>query len=515
MNQFPWLTLMGLLPLVGAVVVWSLPPGLADRAKHIALGFSVVTLVVTIAAAFTFDTSSKAQFQLVEQHQWIPQFGVSYALGVDGIALALILMSTILTPICLLAAWRDLPGEEGTPREKNYFALMLVLETFMVGVFAATDVFLFYVFFEAMLIPVFYLIGQYGGPRRRTATIKFLLFSLAGGLIMLAAVIGLYVQGPGGSDGFLIEKLTGLNMSLSTGRLLFLGFFIAFAVKAPMFPVHTWLPDAAAEAKPATAVLLVGVLDKVGTYGMIRFCLQLFPEASTWATPVVIVLAVVSVLYGALLAIGQTDMMRLISYTSISHFGFIVLGIFAVTTTGMAGATLYMVNHGFTTAALFLFAAMLVSRRGSKRIDDYGGWQRVTPLLAGAFLVAGLSGLALPGLGAFVAEFMTLVGTFQRYQVAAVIATIGIILAALYILLMFKKMMTGPKPEATEGTPDLGVREKWVVVPLIALFLVLGFYPKPLMDVINPAVRTTLSHVGVTDPAPVVPVADPAQGGTK
>jgi len=514
MNQFPWLTLMGLVPLVGAIVVWALPVGLAARAKHVALGFSLVTLALTIAAAVTFSPRSSAQFQLVEQHQWIPQFGVSYALGVDGIALALILMSTVLTPICLLAAWRDLPGEEGTSREKNYFALMLVLETFMVGVFAATDVFLFYVFFEAMLIPVYFLIGQYGGQRRQAAAVKFLLFSLAGGLIMLAAVIGLYTQGPGGVDGFLVEKLTGLSMSVSTGRLLFLGFFIAFAVKAPMFPVHTWLPDAATEAKPATAVLLVGVLDKVGTYGMIRFCLQLFPEASKWATPVVIVLAVISVLYGALLAIGQTDMMRLISYTSISHFGFIVLGIFALTTTGGSGATLYMVNHGFTTAALFLFAGMLVSRRGSKRIEDYGGWQRVTPLLGGAFLVAGLSGLALPGLGAFVAEFLTLVGTFQRYQVAAVIATVGIILAALYILLMFKKMMTGPKPELAEATPDLGVREKWVVVPLIALFLVLGFYPKPVMDIINPAIRTTLGHVGVTDPAPVVPVADPVQTTT-
>ncbi len=515
MNQFPWLTLVGLVPLVGALVVWLLPAGLAHRAKRVAVGFSVVALLVSLGAALAYQTSSTQQFQLVEQHQWIPQFGVTYALGVDGIALVLIVMSTILTPICLLAAWRDLPADEGaTGREKNYFALMLVLETFMVGVFAATDVFLFYVFFEAMLIPVYFLIGHYGGPRRQYAAMKFLLFSLLGGLVMLAAVIGLYVQGPGGADGFLISKLTGLSMDVTTGRLLFVGFFFAFAVKAPMFPFHTWLPDAVTESRPATATLLVGVLDKVGTYGMIRFCLQLFPEASAWATPVVITLAVVSVVYGALLAIGQTDIMRLISYTSISHFGFIVLGIFAMTTTGGAGATFYMVNHGFTTAALFLFAGMLISRRGSKRIADFGGWQRVTPALAGVFLVAGLSGLGLPGLGAFNAEFLTLVGSFQRYQVASVIATTGIILAALYILLMYKRMMTGPIPEAAVGTPDLGVREKWVVVPLIALFIGLGVYPKPVLDVINPAISKTLSYVGVTDPAPVVPVAD-AQGGTK
>ncbi len=525
MTSVPWLTLVGLVPLVGAVVVWLLPAGLAARAKHVALGVSLLTLVLGIVATIAYaGADSSGQFQLTEQHQWIPQFGVSYALGVDGIALALILMSLVLTPICLLAAWRDLSGSgdgvDGAvtdPREKGYFALMLVLETFMVGVFAATDVFLFYVFFEAMLIPVYFLIGQYGGPRRQYAAVKFLVFSLVGGLIMLASVIGLYTQGPGGADGFLVTKLTGLALDPTTGRLLFLGFFFAFMVKAPMVPVHTWLPDAATEARPATAVLLVGVLDKVGTYGMIRFCLQLFPEASQWATPVVITLAVISVLYGALLAIGQTDIMRLIAYTSISHFGFIVLGIFAMTSTGFAGSTLYMVNHGFTTAALFLVAAMMVNRRGSKRIADFGGWQRVTPVLAGSFLVAGLSGLALPGLGAFVAEFLTLVGTFQRYPVAAVIATVGIILAALYILLTYKRMATGPAPESAAGTLDLGSREKWVVGPLIALFLVLGFYPKPALDLINPAVSTTLGHMGVSDPAPVVPVSAPAstQGGTK
>jgi NADH-quinone oxidoreductase subunit M len=275
--------------------------------------------------------------------------------------------------------------------------------------------------------------------------------------------------------------------------------------------VHTWLPDAATEARPATAVLLVGVLDKVGTYGLIRFCLQLFPEASKWATPVVLVLAVISILYGALLAIGQTDIMRLIAYTSVSHFGFIVLGIFALTTTGGAGSTLYMLNHGFSTAALFLIGAMLVARRGSKRIPDFGGWQRVTPGLAGVFLVAGLSGLALPGLSSFISEIMVLVGTFQRYPVPAIIATAGIILAALYILLMYKRMMTGPRPELAAPVRDITRREKLVVAPLIAAFLVLGFYPKPALDMLNPAVSKTLHYVGVTDPAPT----SAADGSTK
>ncbi|SDP72216.1 NADH dehydrogenase subunit M [Pedococcus dokdonensis] len=509
MNDFPWLTVIGVIPLVGAGVVAALPAGLTDRAKHVALGFSLVTLVLGIAAALQFESSSTQQFQLTEQHEWIPQFGVSYALGVDGIALVMILMALVLTPVCILAAWRDVP--EGGPREKYYFALMLVLVTFMVGVFAATDVFLFYVFFEAMLIPVYFLIGSYGGPRRQYAAVKFLLFSLAGGLVMLVGVIALYHYGPGGSDGFLVSKLTGLDLGAAPERLMFVAFFFAFAVKAPMWPVHTWLPDAATEARPATAVLLVGVLDKVGTYGMIRFCLQLFPEASKWATPVVLVLAVISILYGALLAIGQTDIMRLIAYTSVSHFGFIVLGIFALTTTGGSGSTLYMLNHGFSTAALFLIGAMLVARRGSKRIPDFGGWQRVTPGLAGVFLVAGLSGLALPGLSSFVSEIMVLVGTFQRYPAAAVVATAGIVLAALYILLMYKRMMTGPTPELATPVRDITRREKLVVAPLIAAFLVLGFYPKPALDLLNPAVSATLKHVGVTDPAP----SSAADGSTK
>ena len=355
MQSFPWLTVTGVVPLVGAVVVALLPRALAPRAKVVALAASLVTLVLTIALALRFETGAAEQFQLAERHEWIPQFGVSYALGVDGLALALILMSVVLTPVCLLAAWHDVP--EVGRREQNYMALVLVLETMMIGVFSATDVFLFYVFFEAMLIPVYFLIGSFGGPRRQYAAVKFLLYSLLGGLVMLVAVIALYVAGPGGPDGFLLSNLTGLDLGVGAERLMFLGFFFAFAVKAPMFPVHTWLPDAAAEAPPPVAVLLVGVLDKVGTFGMIRFCLPLFPGAAKWATPVVLVLAVVSIVYGALLAIGQTDVMRLIAYTSVSHFGFIVLGIFAMTSTGQSGSMLYMVNHGLATA-------MLLAREG-------------------------------------------------------------------------------------------------------------------------------------------------------
>ncbi len=508
MQNLPWLTVIGAVPLVGAAVVILLPRALAPRAKHVALATSLLTLLLTVLMALRFDRGGE-QFQFTELHQWIPQFGVSYSLGVDGIALVLVALAAALTPICILAAWHDVP--EVGRREQNFFALILVLETMMVGVFAATDVFLFYVFFEAMLIPVYFLIGSFGGAQRQYAAVKFLLYSLAGGLVMLVAVIALYFAGPGGDQGFLLSKLVGLDLGVGLERLLFLGFFFAFAVKAPMFPVHTWLPDAAAEAPPPVAVLLVGVLDKVGTFGMIRFCLPLFPDASKWATPVVIVLALVSIIYGALLAIGQTDVMRLIAYTSISHFGFIVLGIFAMTTPGQTGSTLYMVNHGFSTAALFLVAAMLTARRGSRRIPDFGGWQRVTPLVAGVFLIAGMSSLALPGLSSFVSEFLVLVGTFARYPAAGVIATAGIILAAVYILLMYQRMMTGPRPESAIGTPDLTAREAWVVAPLIVVIIGLGVFPKVVLDVVEPAVRTTMTQVGVTDPAPRVP---PAAEGT-
>jgi NADH-quinone oxidoreductase subunit M len=504
-TDFPWLTVLGAVPLVGAVVVALIPRGRDLLAKQVALAVSLVALVLTIWVALQFDTGASG-FQLTERYSWIPQFGVSYAVGVDGIALVLIALTAVLTPVCILAGWHD--ADTGKRSAKTYFALMLVLETFTIGVFAATDVFLFYFLFEAMLVPMYFIIGSYGGAQRSYAAVKFLLYSLLGGLIMLAAVIGLYVVSPGGDQAFMLDKLVGLSIDPTTQKWLFLGFFFAFAVKAPMWPVHTWLPDAASEAPPSGAVLLVGVLDKVGTFGMIRLCLPLFPDAARWATPGIIVLAVIGVIYGALVAIGQRDVMRLIAYTSVSHFGIIVLGIFAMTTQGQSGATLYMVNHGFTTAALFLIAGMMIRRRGSRMIVDFGGVQRVAPMIAGTFLVAGLAGLALPGLSSFVSEFLTLVGTFTRYPAAAIVATLAIILAALYILLTYQRMCTGPVTESTRTFTDMTRREAWVVAPLIAIIVALGFFPQPVLDVINPAVKTTMQQVGVKDPTPSVPVAE-------
>ena len=505
-TSVPWLTILAVLPLVGALVVMLLPRRDTDDdalPKQVALGFSLVALVIAVIIAVQFDPDGE-QFQFVEIHDWIEAFGAHYAVGVDGLGLLLVLLTAILTPVVILASWRD--ADDGRWSVNSFFAWMLALEGLAVGVFAATDVFLFYVLFEATLIPIYFLIGGFGGPRRSYAAVKFLLFSLFGGLLMLASVVGLYVvsSDSAGGPSYLLEDLMQVDISTETGRWLFLGFFIAFAVKAPMWPVHTWLPEAASEGTPGTSVLLVSVLDKIGTFGMMRFCLGIFPEASQWATPVVITLAVISVLYGALLAIGQNDIRRLIAYTSVSHFGFIVLGIFAFTSQGQAGSILYMFNHGLSTAALFLVTGFLISRRGSKMITDYGGVEKVAPMLAGIFLVAGLSSLSLPGLSPFVSEFLVLTGTFTKSITAAVFATLGIVLAALYILLMYQRTMTGPVRESTRHISDLRPRELTALAPLILLIVVLGFYPKPALDALNPTVDSILQHVGVEDPPPTV-----------
>jgi NADH-quinone oxidoreductase subunit M len=543
MNGFPWLTVAGAVPLLGAIVI-ALIPGLpadsarADRearnalAKWLALAFSLVTLVVVIIIAVKFQVGGP-NYQFTEVYSWIPAFGVHYALGVDGIALVLIAMSAVLMPVVILASWHDadsalpggttppgtegLPATQGRPRHsvKTYFALMMVLETMMIGVFAATDVFLFYVFFEAMLIPMYFMIGSFGVGRRQYAAVKFLLYSLLGGLLMLVAVIALYVYSTrsavtGHHGTFLFNVLIHVPLSPTVQKWLFLGFFIAFAIKAPLWPFHTWLPDAAAAAPPGAAVLLVGVLDKVGTFGMLRYCFELFPSGAKYFTPLVITLSVIGILYGAIVAIGQQSMKRLIAYTSVSHFGFIALGIFVMTSQGVSGATFYMVNHGFATGALFILAGFLIVRRGSDRIADFGGVQSVAPLLAGLFLVSGLAGLSLPGLSTFVSEFLVLVGTFSRYKLPAIFATAGIILAAIYILWMYQRTMNGPVREEVAGMKDLRLRELLAVAPLVVLLIGAGVYPKPVLDIINPAVKATMAQVRVTDPTP----AHPAPGVT-
>jgi NADH-quinone oxidoreductase subunit M len=515
----PALLILTALPLVGSLAVFSLREAQAKLAKQLSLAVSLAVVVYTLIVLFSFDTKG-ARFQFVGSWTWIKAFGVHLAFGADGIALVLVTMSVLLVPAVILASWTALDSKSGAEEAepsgkrrsvKNYFGLILLLEFFMIGVFTAMDVFLFYVFFEAMLVPMYFIIGSFGGPRRQYAAMKFFLYSLVGGLLMLASVIGLYVT----SDVKTFSITTLIAHPLpdnNTQRWLFLGFFIAFAIKAPLVPFHTWLPDAGAEAPAGGAALLVGVLDKVGTFGFLRYCLPLFPDASRWFAMPVLILSVIGILYAAFLAIGQRDMKRLVAYTSVAHFGFIGLGIFAFTTQGGTGAVLYMVNHGFSTGALFIVVGLLIARGKSRNVDDYGGAAKVTPILAGLFLITGLSALALPGMSTFISEFLVLVGTFTRHKGLAVLATTGIVLAAIYVLYLYQRTFQGTVSDKVTKFRDVNAREIAAVAPLLALIIFLGVYPKPVLDVINPAVKATLTNVHKTDP---IPQYGTAVGGQK
>ncbi len=508
--SFPWLTLLVALPAVGGALV-GLVPALRRNGRGIALGVSVVELVLVVIAATSFDWTQAGTYQMVESASWIPQIGVSWALGVNALGLVMIILGAALVPLVVVAGWKDdadAPTDQGA-----YAALVLILEAFIVVIFGAFDVVLFYIAFEGMLIPLYFMIGRYGvgdPVARRHAAIKFLLYSLAGGLAMLGGLVAFFAYAPDGAARqtlFRLDTASQVAPGLSSGIQMgiFVTFVIAFAIKAPMVPVHTWLPDTAAVSRPGTSTLLVGVLDKIGTFAMITLCLRLFPDASASAKWVMCALAVLSILWGGLAAIGQTDVMRLVSYTSVSHFGFMVLGIFIGSPVAMTGAMFYMVAHGVSIAALFLISGFLTERGGSRQVDHYSGMQRVTPVIAGTWLVAGLATIALPGLSGFVPEFLVLVGSYRVNVTLAVLAVLGVILAALYILLPYQKIFTGPKKLGSDMLPDMDGREKWVVTPLIAAMAVLGIWSAPLVGALTPV---------ADDAAPAVETASSAQPGS-
>ncbi|SFS45068.1 NADH-quinone oxidoreductase subunit M [Saccharopolyspora flava] len=510
-----------LLPLVGSVVV-ALLRGNTGAAKWAALGFSLAEVVIAVAAWFAYDPAGP-RLQLTSSVPWIPSFDINLSFGVDGIALVMIVVIAVLTPLVLGYSWGERLPEGRT--HGGFFSLLLLEQALTVAVFAATDVFLFYVLFEIMLIPMYFLIGGYGGENRTYAAVKFFLYSFLGGLIMLASAIGAYsysaqVTGEGTFDWAKLVPILS-DAPVNVQIWLFLGFFVAFAIKAPLIPFHTWLPDAAQQAPIGVAVIVVGVLDKVGTFGFLRYSLPLTPQASQQLAPLVLVLAVIGVLYGSLQAFGQTDLKRFVAYVSIAHFGFIAMGIFAFTSQAQVGSASYMVNHSIATGMLILVIGMIIARGGSTRIADYGGMAKMTPLLAGTLLIAGLSTLSLPGTNSFVSEFLVLVGSFTTRPVYATLATIGMVLAAVYVLWLYQRTMQGPvRGDALLGTAggpgavtdpnregahrlrlaDLGAREIAVLAPLIVLIVGLGVYPKPVLDVINPSVAATMSEVGVTDP---------------
>jgi NADH-quinone oxidoreductase subunit M len=467
-------------PLAGAIVLGFLPKDRIQLPRVAALVITLVTFALSVALLVQFKTG-EAGFQFVSHRAWIPQFGVSYTTGIDGVSLWMVMLTTFLMPLGVLASWSI------TSRVKPYFVFLLALETGMLGVFSAIDMFLFYLFWEAVLIPMYFLIGMWGYERRIYAAMKFLLFTLVGSLLMLIAILALGFAARGGLT-FDYRSLLGTPLSISTQRLLFLGFFASFAVKVPLVPLHTWLPDAHTEAPTAGSVMLAGVLLKMGAYGLIRFAIPLFPDAAREFVPLMIVLAIIGIVYGALVAIVQRDLKRLVAYSSVAHLGFIVLGIFVGTIQGMSGGILQMLNHGLSTGALFMLVGAIYDRRHTRQIADFGGLARSIPVLAGVFLFVLLSSIGLPGLNGFVGEFLILAGTFFRYRWWVIPAAFGIVLAAIYLLWAYQRVFQGEVTrEENRALHDLNVREVAMLAPVIALIVFIGVYPKPFLDRIQPS----------------------------
>ena len=487
---FPWLTLLVVLPALGALLLWVIPGLRTSSGKGFALAVALVELGGVIAAALSFDWSDPATYQLMESFSWIPQIGVSWSLGVNALGLVMILLALALVPLVLIAGWKD---DEKESTAASYAGLILFLESFMVLIFAAYDLVVFYIAFEAMLIPLFLMIGRYGvgeETARRAAAMKFLLFSLAGGLIMLGGIVALwaFASSEPSAAFFRLDMLADIAPELPATLQMgvFVTFMVAFAIKAPMVPLHTWLPNTAANARPGTSVLLVGVLDKIGTFGMITLCLRLFPDAAAQSAMVMCALAVVSILWGGLSANGQDDIMRLVSYTSVSHFGFMVLGIFIGSEIALVGAMFYMVAHGISIAAMFLLSGWLAQRGKTQDMRRYSGMQRVTPYLAGLWLTAGLASIALPGLSGFVPEYLVLMGTWKQSVLLGALALFGVVIAAVYVMRPYKRVFTGGPAQGTAELSDLGPRERFVMAPLVVAMLLLGIWAAPLVNVLTP-----------------------------
>jgi len=491
---FPVLTTLIVLPVIGAVALLLIPPRRSEVVLPVAVAASLVTLGASLWMLVEFETGV-AGFQFVERSSWYQPWGVGWHVGIDGISLLLVVLTALLFPISLAASG----GVKYRVRE--YAVAMLLLEAGIIGVFLTLDLLVFFVFWEVMLVPMYFIIGIWGGERRVHAAVKFFLFTALGSAVMFAGILFLGFLGGDGSPTFDFVELLGADLSRTAQFWLFGAFGLSFAIKVPLFPFHTWLPDAHVEAPTAGSVILAGVLLKLGAYGLIRFNLSLFPEASVDLMPVLAVLAVIGILYGAIVAIVQSDIKRLVAYSSVSHLGFVVLGVFALTTQGLQGGVLQMVNHGLTTGALFLLVGMIYERRHTREISQFGGLASVMPVYAGVFLFIAFASIGLPGLNGFVGEFFILVGSFLSLPVYAVLAAFGVVLAAVYLLWAYQRVFTGPitVPE-NSGLHDLRVGEVLILAPIIALVLFLGIYPKPALDRIEPSVDAVLQRIEqVTD----------------
>ncbi len=472
----PILSLLIFFPIVGAIILLFINKERADTIRVVTLILSLVEFFISIPLFFVFD-SKTAAMQFVEDWWWIQSYGVSYKLGIDGISLLLVLLTTFLTVLCILCSWKAI-----TFRVKEYMISFLFLETGMIGALVALDLILFYVFWEVMLIPMYFLIGVWGDPKRRIyAAIKFFLFTMAGSVLMLVAILILYFlnQRTTGVSTFDVQELYKLGLPVGVQYWLFAAFALAFAIKVPMFPFHTWLPDAHTEAPTAGSVILAGVLLKMGTYGFIRFAMPLFPKAAFDLLPLVCALALIGIIYGALVSMMQPDLKRLVAFSSVSHLGYVMLGMFALNMQGVQGSIYQMLNHGISTGSLFLLVGMLYERRHTRMIADFGGLSKVMPIYAVFFMIVTLSSIGLPGTNGFVGEFLILLGTFQSNVVYGVLATTGVILGAAYMLWMFQRVMFGKitRPE-NEKLKDLSAREITVLVPMVIMIFLMGIYPK-------------------------------------
>jgi NADH-quinone oxidoreductase subunit M len=503
---FPWLTIITFLPLAGAAVLAVLPGRWASIHRASALTVTVATFVLSLGMVAAFE--SAPGFQLVDRAVWVGALNLQYLLGVDGVSLWLVVMTTFLMPAAILVSWR-------LEHQVKYFMVsFLILETAMLGSFLALDLLLFFLFFEALLFPMYLIIGTWGSERRVYAAVKFFLFTMAGSAFLFVGILFLYFRAGSelGQATFAITELSELRLPVATARWLFLAFFVAFAVKVPLFPLHTWLPDAHTEAPTAGSLILAAVLLKVGAYGLIRFNLALFPEGSQYFKVFISILALIGIVYGAVVALIQTDVKRLVAYSSVSHLGFVVLGTFAFTLQGLSGGVLQMVNHGLSTGALFLLVGMLYERLHTRELTRMGGLGATVPVLAGVFLFVALSSIGLPGLNGFVGEFLILVGTFTVNKAFAAIAVTGVVLAAIYLLWAYQRAFHGSPAIAggagehgSAGTGgnglggrllDLNVREHVILAPILAMILLIGLYPNALLKSIEPSVAQLSGCVG-------------------
>ena len=510
--SFPVLTVLVLLPAIGALVVAFLSTRRPELVRLAGLVFTVGTGALTLWLLAGFE-SGEGGYQFVSKHQWIEEWGISWHLGVDGISLFLIVLTGILFPIAVL-------GSDPHHDEKPYLAWILLLEAGVLGSFVSLDLFLFFIFFEIVLVPMYFLIGGWGYDQRVYAALKFFIFTMAGSAFMLVSIVAtvFIARNQLGHLTFDLVELSQVNFAASTGRWLFLGFAIAFAVKVPIFPLHTWLPDAHTQAPTAGSVILAGVMLKLGTYGFLRFGFELFPEAAQWFRPLFLTLAVIGIVYGAIVATMQMDLKRLVAYSSVAHLGFIILGSFALTSQALTGGVLQMVNHGISTGALFLLVGMIADRRHTREISALKGLQHVAPIFAAAFTIVMLSSIGLPGTNGFIGEFLILIGSFLTARWWTVVATTGVILAAVYLLWAYQRVFHGEPDEDNRTFPELRIREGLVLLPLIALIFFIGIFPKPMIERVEPSVDRLIAHIeektGYQQPQPVPPaeVAEDGEG---